>query len=301
MLSLWTRKRNRSNNIPYAWYWEGKSLRTGRALGDRITPIQVYTPRYDNCCDVARPSCMPADTQLGTNSSKHNHLEQCDSESCYHERAHPRYDDCFDASPPSCMPAGAHPDMRTLDHDQLGPCDESCYIERCHPRYDGCFDVSGQSCMPSNARLEMGNGDHHQRGLGDCEDCCPDWCPSVHCSRPCQVEGCRSQPCFSSDASRMPDCCHPGSHRQDGPLPYHEGCGCAMNNQSLNPSTSTASEVSHSSPRTSYHRAYPNRTSRSQYGSSSFDELESDRSQASVQTEWSHLGSCDGECRRVAG
>lgn len=68
--------RDRSTDIPYAWYWRGKSLRKGRSLGDKIWAIQVpsHPPTGDTCSHAPSVLTKPACEYLQTSNCNGCHM-----------------------------------------------------------------------------------------------------------------------------------------------------------------------------------------------------------------------------------
>ena len=104
MPSFWDKIRDCGNDIPYAWYWKGKSLRTGYALGDRVQSIQVpqrscigdtyfYTPpplvepaRMHPGMDTCNRCPLYPNCSQDFNQNRHQER----SRGCYHYGQNPR-------------------------------------------------------------------------------------------------------------------------------------------------------------------------------------------------------------------
>lgn len=92
------KRRDRGTNVPYSWYWKGKSLRTGDALGERIQSIQVpqrslIGDAYFNASPVlVDPASMHS--QIGDysrcplNSNSHRGFDEIRHKECSHNCCH---------------------------------------------------------------------------------------------------------------------------------------------------------------------------------------------------------------------
>lgn len=116
---FWNNIRDRSNDIPYAWYWKGKSLRTGHALGDRIRPIHVpsQSPTQNSCFHTHLALDWPEHVYSDIGNCNRSRLapytcKNLDKNDCkeyprnrYHYRSS---SGCYQASHCCCLRSGSH-------------------------------------------------------------------------------------------------------------------------------------------------------------------------------------------------
>lgn len=93
-MPLWKRMRDPDADIPYAWYWKGKSLRADHALGGRLHRIQIHPQYLDTCAYAPSLGDNYPDTQLEMDSCDRCQLSP-DNRRGSHRWARQPYYDCY--------------------------------------------------------------------------------------------------------------------------------------------------------------------------------------------------------------